>query len=95
MARRSQVRWLLVIAIAVGGYLVLRATVLKADLDTARLVGLNSKQVVDRVGRPDMIVPRAEKGEVDWIYNKAVMGEGRRVRMRNDRVVSVTRDEGL
>lgn len=95
MARRSQIRWLFVIAIAVGGYFVLRATILKADLDTARLVGLTSKQVVDRVGRPDMIVPRAEKGEVDWIYNKAVMGEGRRVRMRNDRVVSVTRDEGL
>lgn len=95
MTRKSLTRWTLTLAAIVGGYLILRATVLKADLDTARLVGLDGKQVVERVGRPDMIVPRAEKGEVDWIYNKAVMGEGRRVRMRNDRVVSVTRDEGF
>jgi hypothetical protein len=95
MTRKSLTCSALALAVIVGGYMVLRATVLKVDLDTARLVGLTSTQVVDRVGRPDMIVPRAEKGEVDWIYNKAVMGEGRRVRLRNDRVVSVTRDEGL
>jgi hypothetical protein len=79
----------------IGGFFLLRSTTLTADLDASRLVGLSSAELIHRCGRPDMIVPRAERGEQDWLYNKGVMGKGRKVRIRNDRVVSVSIDREI